>query len=95
MNTIVFNNEATFGVESFNKNTSFEGSSMTSTGYASLNTSELDDLTEVAQGTITSIKILHDEEVIYNSTNLSAKITSINEYLSGDRMNVNININFA
>lgn len=95
MNTIVFNNEASFGIESFNKTTNFEGNAMTSTGYASLITSDLDDLTAVAQDTITSIKILHDDEVIYNSTGLTAKITTINEYLSSDRMNININFNFA
>lgn len=94
MNTIVFNGDASFGVESYNKTTTFEGNTVNSSGYASLITTDITSLTTVAQTPITSIQILHDEDSIYNSTNLNAQITNINEYLSDDRMNVNITFIF-
>ena len=94
MNTIIFNGTATFGVESFNKNTSFEGETVTSSGYANLIVTDMDDLTAVAQDTITSIQIKHDNDVIYNSSNLTARISVINEYLNMDRMSVSVNFNF-
>ena len=97
MNTIIFNGDAehyTFGLESYNKTTTFEGNTVNSSGYASLITTDITALTTVASGTITSIEIQHDGTSIYNSTNLNAKINNINEYLSGDRINVNINFVF-
>jgi hypothetical protein len=98
MNTIIFNEDKTFGLESYNKTTTFEGDTVNSSGYASLlmtqDTDTISDLVTVAQGTVTSIEIKHDGTSIYNSTNLNAKINNINEYLSGDRINVNINFIF-
>lgn len=94
MNTIVFNGDASFGVESYNKSTNFEGENISSSGYASLITTDIDALTAVAQEPITSIQILHDGDSIYNSTNLNAKITNINEYLSDNRISVNISFIF-
>ena len=94
MNTIIFNGTATFGVENFNKNTSFEGETVISSGYANLIVADMDDLTAVAQDTITSIQIKHDNDVIYNSSNLTARISVINEYLNMDRMSVSVNFNF-
>lgn len=94
MNTIVFNGDASFGVESYNKTTTFEGENVNSSGYASLITTDIDALTAVAQAPITSIQILHDGDSIYNSTNLNAQITNINEYLSDNRISVNISFIF-
>jgi len=94
MNTIVFNGDASFGVESYNKNTTFDGATVNSSGYASLITTDIASLTAVAQETITSIQILHDGDSIYNLTNLNARITNINEYLSDNRISVNISFVF-
>lgn len=93
MNTIVFNNEVTCQLESFNKTTSFENDTMNSSGYAAISTTDVDALIPIAQN-ITSIKILHDNEVVYTSENLNAKISIINEYFNNDRMDTNINFIF-
>ena len=94
MNTIVFNNDATFELEAFNKNTTISGSTLTSTGNATIYTSNIDDIMALALETITSIQILFDEDVIYNSTNLTCKLNSISEYLSGNRVNIQLSFNF-
>lgn len=43
---------------------------------------------------ITEIQIKHDDTVIYEVSELTAHIDNINEYLSGDRMTVNVSIKF-
>ena len=95
MNTVLLNEEALFGIDNFSKNTTFEGGNMSSTGYMSLRlVQDSPDLNALAAAPITSIKILHDETVIYNSQNLTAHITNINEYLNGDRVDVTVNLVF-
>jgi len=93
MNTIKFNNTS-FEVESYNKNTYFTGESVSSNASCTIKTNDMTTVNALAEDPITSITITHDEEVIYTLTNINAKIDSINEYLSGDRMNVNINLTF-
>lgn len=95
MNTILFNNEALYRVDSFNKTTNFSSESVSSSGYISLRMlADSPDLNTLAEDTITSIKILHDEDIIYNSQNLNGHITSISEFLNGDRVDITINLVF-
>ena len=93
MNTIKFNNEE-FEVASYTKNTSFSEDSITSNGYCELIAPNISNLMSVAQVPITSIEIYHDNTQIYELENINARIENINEYLSEDRISVNMNFVF-
>ena len=93
MNVIKFNNTS-FEVESYNKNTYFNGETVNSNANCTIKANDMTVVNALAEETITSIEIRHDGEVIYTLSNINAKIESINEYLSGDRMNVSINLTF-
>ena len=92
MNKIKFN-DVEFEVESYSKNTYFH-EELSSNGNCSIITDDMDALHALAEVPITSIQILHDGEVIYNLHDINAKIDNINEYLSGDRMSINVNLIF-
>lgn len=92
MNKIKFN-DVEFEVESYNKNTYFH-EELSSNGNCSIITDNMDALNALAEVPITSLQILHDGEVIYNLHDINAKIDNINEYLSGDRMSINVNLIF-
>ena len=93
MNKIVLNNTE-FEVESFNKTTNFSGGMVSGTGYVSILGNVAATLTELAAELITSIKIYHDNNLIYSLEDIHCKIDSLNEYLAGDRMNTSINLTF-
>ena len=93
MNVIKLNNKE-FEVESYTKNTNFTGDTITSNGYCSFKNVNIEDLNELAETTITTIEILHDNVSIYKIENLNAKISDINESLGEDRMFININFIF-
>ena len=94
MNTIKFNNH-TYEVLSFNKNTYFNTDSVTSTASCSIKTADATSLNTLASELIETLQIYHDEELIYNLSGISGKLTSIDEYLSDDRININLNLNFS
>lgn len=93
MNTIKFNNEV-FEVSSYTKNTTFSEDSISSNGYCELVSPNIANLMSIAQDPITSIRIYHDNTQIYELENINAKIENINEYLSDDRISVNMNFIF-
>lgn len=93
MNTIKFNNTE-FELESYNRNTYFNGETVSSNagcGIIAANATEIDAL---AESTITSLQIYHDNELIYDLQNIEAHVSSISEYLNTDRINITINIEF-
>ena len=93
MNTIKINNlELT--VESYNKNTYFNGQTIASNATCNVITSDITTLHELMEEEITSIQIFYEGTLIYNLQNITARIESINEYLNTDRMNININFTF-
>ena len=94
MNTIVFNDTLSLTVNSYNKSANFNGTEINQSGYTNVVTDSTDALYALAETGISSIKILHDETQIYESTNLVGHITSISEYLNGDRMSIDINFSF-
>lgn len=94
MNKIKFNNTE-YEVESYSKNTSFSGETIVSNAYCAIITDDVASLNTLAQTTITSIQIYHNEVLIYNLSDISAKIDSINEYLQGERMGINVNLTFS
>lgn len=93
MNTIKINNE-TFEVLSFSKNTTFNGDTITGSGSMSIHTTDISKLQEIAQNTVNTIQIYHDEDCIYDLADANGKIISIDEYLSDSVVNININLRF-
>lgn len=94
MNIIKLNN-VEFEIENYTRNTNFSGDTMTSNGYCSLINADVDDITALAQTTITSIQILHNNNIIYNITDITARIESISESFSGgERMYISMNFIF-
>ena len=94
MNIIKINN-IEFEVEGYNKNTYFSGGTVTSNGNMTIRVSDMTTLNELAEDTIDTIQIYHDNEQVYNLQDADAKIDSINEYFNGERMSVSVNFIFA
>jgi len=67
---------------------------MQSTATCQVVCNDINALYDLMHDTITSIQIRHNDELIYDSQNIQAKIDNINEYLSMDRMNINISFTF-
>lgn len=93
MNTIKFN-AVEFEVMSYNKNTYFNDGSMTSSASCQIIVADMDVLNGLTNTAITSLQILHEGEVIYNLSDINARIESISEYLNVDRMDINVNLKF-
>ena len=93
MNKIKFNNTE-FEVGSYSKTTNFSDGTIHSTAYCSLITNNIAELQALGLETITSIEISHDNEVIYELNNLTAKINDISEYLNGNTIDVSLNLVF-
>ena len=93
MNKIKLNNME-LNVDAYIRNTTFSGEEITSTGYCTINTDDISVLNSLGQEEITSIQIYHDDTLIYNASNISARVSAINEYLNEDKMTININLIF-
>ena len=93
MTTIRFNG-IDFGLESYNKNTTFSNGAMNSLANCNI-TDNIDDLMYIAAHEIRSIAILNDNVIIYNLSNTHAHIDNINEYLSDNKVIINVNMTFT
>lgn len=93
MNIIKLNN-VELEVESYNKNTYFSGTVISSNGNCSIKTNNVTVINQLAEGIIDTIQIYHDNELVYDLQDANAKIDSINEYFTGERMNISINFSF-
>lgn len=94
MNTIKFN-DTEFGLESYNRSTYFNAEGTRSEGSCSVIVDDMSALEALTQTTITSIQIIHNNNVIYNLHDTSAKISVINEFFTGEKININISFNFS
>lgn len=98
MNTVIFNNDTEHALElnSYNRNTTFNDEQINSTAYITLraNSSTMEYLSSFTQTNITSIILTHDNDIVYQLNNISARITSIDEYLNNDYVQMNINFIF-
>lgn len=98
MITVVFNGLSNQAIEllSFNRNTSFESGSMNSMAYLNVKNTAgtADTLRNLGLNGITNMVIYDGETAIYRLTDLNAHITSINESLNGNVIDVNVNIVF-
>lgn len=93
MNVIKFNN-VEFEVTSYNKNTYFSENTITSTANCQIILSDMSILNNLTDETITSLQILHDGNIIYNLSDISAHIDNISEYLNVDKMDINVSLRF-
>lgn len=93
MNKIKLNN-AEFEIENYNKNTYFNEDSISSDASFQITVNDMAVLNALVKETITDIQITHDDNVIYTLADLNAHINNINEYLSFDRINVNVSLRF-
>ena len=94
MNKIKLNN-VEFEVENYNKSTYFSNDTISTNANCSIITDNITALNELAEDEITSIQIHHDDTLIYNLADISARIDSINEWLNGDRMSISVNFTFS
>lgn len=94
MNKIKFNTTE-FEIESYNKTTNFSPEGISSNAYCSIYTNDINAVNALAENTISTIQIYSDQNLIYNLQDANAKIDSINEYLTGNRMGININLTFS
>ena len=93
MNTIKLNN-TTFEVTSYNKSTYLSDQEIRSNATCSIKISDIADVNALMGVTITSLKIYHDETLIYNLADISAKLDNVNEYLNIDTVDVSLSLTF-
>ena len=95
MNKIVLNN-VEIPIDSFSRNTSLSDGVVYSNAMVSINNDMdySDELQDLIKAPITSLKLKVDDEIVYNLENINAQITSINENLYANGMNINLNIIF-
>lgn len=100
MNTLILNglSNRAFTILSYNRNTSFDNNThaMNSVAYFDIvnTTGAINNLQSIGATGVNNILIKHDEENIYNLTNLNANISSINENLYEDNVHINVCITF-
>ena len=94
MNTIKFN-ETECTLFSFNKNTYFNNGEMSGNITCEVETENVTALHDLGEEPVTSIVITHDEEVIYNVTEMYAQLISINEYLADDKIHITLNFDLS
>lgn len=87
-NTVIkLNNNYTFAINSFSRNTSVQDGKLVSSAYVTLKdpvTTDIETLRGIALYAITSLKLIYKEEEIYELSDLDAHITSIDESLGDD-----------
>lgn len=90
----IYLNNSYFTVNTFNRNTSFNGDGVTSYAYVNLG-GDTSGLHTLGNTEITSLLIKKDDgTTIYDAGEISAHISTIDESLTEDRMNVNVNLQF-
>ncbi len=92
MNTIIFN-ETECGVNTFNMTAYFSATGeMNGTISCEISSTDAGALLVLGTEPITSVVIKHDDDVIYNLTEATAHLESINEFLDNDRIVINMSI---
>lgn len=94
MNILKVNN-LEMEVISYNRNTYFSAGGISSNASCAVKTLQLAALRAMAEEPITSIQIISDNKLIYDLSDINAKIDSINEYLNGNQVDVGINFSFV
>ena len=92
--TKIILNTTEFEIDSYGRNTYFNGETISSNANCSILNSDATELNELLGVAITTIQIYHDNNLIYDLQDINARIESINEYLSGNRIGTSINLVF-
>lgn len=79
---------------SFNKYTNFNDSVMSGNCSCQIVTDNISGLQALGLEEITSLQIMHEDNLIYDLQNISAHMTSISEYLSNDKIDITLTLNF-
>ena len=93
MNKIKLNN-LELEVEDYSKNTYFNGNIVECTGSCNVITNNVPAVIALGDAPITSIKIYHDETLIYSLEDTNVTVSSVSEYLDNGRMRVGMNFIF-
>jgi len=98
MAVLILNGESSKAMElnSFSRQTSFEGGQMNSYAYMSIRPTATTAANLVTYGLngITNLTIKEGSDTIYNLANLDADLTSFDESLNGTEMTCSMNIRF-
>ena len=94
MNKIKFNN-IELEVESYSKNTYFSDGVISSSATCQVILPDFALIDTLMEEDITSIQIYYNDTLIYNLSNINARMNNINEYLNVERMVVNMNLVFS
>ena len=94
MNIIKFNGTYEFEIDSYSKNVNFDGQNITKNAYCNMTNTDASDVEELGNSTITEIQIYHDGTLIYELSDITARIDNLSEYLNVDHMNVSLNLTF-
>ena len=90
-------NDTEFPIVSFNRNIYFYTNTVSSTASCDLGTMtpiNQDKIDALSKTVITSLQIYHDDELIYNLSDIHAFINNINDMLSEDHIVTTINLTF-
>lgn len=93
MTKIILNN-VEFQLEAYNRNTYFNGNTMSSNASISIGQGDIDALCTLGKTIITSLEIQINDETIYTLNNIHAKINELNEYFNGERISTNMSLTF-
>lgn len=87
-------NDMQMQVISFNRYVNFNNGAMSGSCSCQVVTSDLSGLQELGTTLVTSIQIIHEDQVIYNLTDIETRITSINESLVEDHIDISLTFDF-
>lgn len=90
---IKLNNEE-FEISSFTRTVNFSNTQVADTATCNVLDATEEDLTTLAEETITTIEIYNDNNKIYELTNLNARIVNLTEALNNGAIDKMLNITF-
>lgn len=87
-------NDMQMQVISFNRYVNFNNGVMSGSCNCQVVTSDLSGLQELGTTPVTSIQIIHDDQIIYNLTDIETHVASINETLVEDHIDISLTFDF-
>lgn len=87
-------NNYEYEIDNYNRTTNVIDGNISSSAYVNIIEGNTSTLNALLGTVVTDIEISVDEQKIYELHNIDAEITSLNEFLSGNRMSYNFNLIF-
>ena len=90
---LILNNTFEAELTGFNRNTNFEmgNEQITSQAYCYVRSTS-NDIYALANETITSLKIMKDDKVLYDAGTIDAHLVSVDENLNGEEISVSFTL---